>query len=95
MHKYRYLIWYEVDGEDAYWVAKALEFPGCPAISATREEAIAELDAILTALAEQSSELGIPMPNPLHQHPFGQRFRMRRSRVALRAHARRQKHLVS
>ena len=80
VNKYRYVIWFEDDGADAYWVAKVAELPGCSGIGDTREAAIAELDEIIAAAAEQSAELGIPMPAAA---PLPRRMIHRSARSAL------------
>ncbi len=48
--------------EDGSWVAEIPAIPGCYALMATRQEALAELTNVFEMIAEEYREKGIPLP---------------------------------
>ena len=48
--------------EDGSWVAEVPAIPGCYALMATREEALAELSNVFSMIAEEYSERGAVLP---------------------------------
>ncbi len=48
--------------EDGSWVAEVPAIPGCYALMATREQALAELTNVFRVIAEEYSEKGISLP---------------------------------
>ncbi|MDA2913081.1 type II toxin-antitoxin system HicB family antitoxin [Acidobacteriia bacterium AH_259_A11_L15] len=48
--------------EDASWVAEVPALPGCYALMATREEALAELTHVFDMIAEEYRQKGLPLP---------------------------------
>ena len=48
--------------EDGAWVAEVPAIPGCYALMATREQALAELTNVFRMIAEEYSEKGIALP---------------------------------
>ena len=48
--------------EDGSWVAEIPAIPGCYALMATREQALAELDNVFRMIAQEYSEKGTPLP---------------------------------
>ncbi len=44
------------------WVAEIPAIPGCHALMATREEALAELDAVFRLISEEYKERNQPLP---------------------------------
>jgi predicted RNase H-like HicB family nuclease len=48
--------------DDGSWVAEVPAIPGCYALMATRDEALAELSHVFGLIAEEYRERGIPLP---------------------------------
>jgi predicted RNase H-like HicB family nuclease len=48
--------------QDGAWVAEIPAIPGCYALMATREEALAELAQVFRMIAEEYSEKQVPLP---------------------------------
>ncbi len=48
--------------EDTSWVAEVPALPGCYALMATREEALAELSHVFDMIAQEYREKGLPLP---------------------------------
>ncbi len=48
--------------EDGSWVAEIPAIPGCYALMATREEALAELSNVFNLIAQEYSERGDSLP---------------------------------
>ncbi len=48
--------------EDTSWVAEVPALPGCYALMATREEALAELSHVFDMIAEEYRQKGLPLP---------------------------------
>ena len=48
--------------EDGSWVAEIPSLPGCYALMATREEALAELNAVFDMIAAEYREKRLPPP---------------------------------
>jgi predicted RNase H-like HicB family nuclease len=48
--------------QDGAWVAEIPAIPGCYALMATREEALAELSQVFRMIAEEYSERQVPLP---------------------------------
>ena len=67
MRHFHYYSWFEMDGEEEYWVAKASEFPGISGVGVSREEALSELDAILEATIAHLHEIGRNIPEPYQE----------------------------
>jgi predicted RNase H-like HicB family nuclease len=49
--------------DDGSWVADIPSLPGCYALMATREEALAELAGVFRMIAEEYSEKGLALPS--------------------------------
>ncbi len=56
---YKTVLYYQQDGS---WVAEIPAIPGCYALMATREEALAELSHVFRMIAEEYAEKGLPLP---------------------------------
>ncbi len=48
--------------EDTSWVAEVPALPGCYALMATREQALAELSHVFDMIAQEYREKGLPLP---------------------------------
>jgi predicted RNase H-like HicB family nuclease len=48
--------------DDGSWVAEVPSLPGCYALMATREEALAELAGVFRMIAEEYREKGFSLP---------------------------------
>jgi predicted RNase H-like HicB family nuclease len=61
---YRYEIIIYWSEEDQAFIAEVPELPGCAADGATYQEALANVQAIITEWLETAKELGRPIPKP-------------------------------
>ncbi len=59
LQDYKTILYREDDGS---WVAEIPAIPGCYALMATREEALAELSNVFHMIAEEYSEKRVPLP---------------------------------
>ena len=59
LHDYKTVLYRQEDGS---WVAEVPAIPGCYALMATREAALAELTKVFEMVAEEYREKGIPLP---------------------------------
>lgn len=59
LHDYKTVLYRQEDGS---WVAEISSIPGCYALMATRESALAELSAVFEMIAEEYRERRIPLP---------------------------------
>jgi predicted RNase H-like HicB family nuclease len=48
--------------EDGSWVAEILAIPGCFALMASREEALAELNCVFEMITEEYRDKHVPLP---------------------------------
>jgi predicted RNase H-like HicB family nuclease len=55
------------------WVAEVPSIPGCYALMATREEALAELGRVFQMIAAEYSDRGRPLPEDTTEILVGQR----------------------
>jgi predicted RNase H-like HicB family nuclease len=62
MMKYEIILYWSVD-DDAF-IAEVPELPGCAADGATRQEALANAEAVIQEWIETAQELGRPIPEP-------------------------------
>ena len=61
---YRYEIIMYWSEEDQAFIAEVPEFPGCAADGTTYQEALANVQVIITEWIERAKELGRPIPQP-------------------------------
>jgi predicted RNase H-like HicB family nuclease len=61
---YRYEIIIYWSEEDQAFIAEIPELPGCAADGATYQEALANVQVIITEWLETAKELGRPIPKP-------------------------------
>jgi predicted RNase H-like HicB family nuclease len=62
MNKYEIILdWSE---EDQAFIAEAPELPGCAADGSTRQEALANAEAVITEWLETARDLGRAIPEP-------------------------------
>ena len=61
---YRYEIIMYWSEEDQAFIAEVPELPGCAADGATYQEALANVQVIITEWLETAKELGRPIPKP-------------------------------
>ena len=61
---YRYEIIMYWSEEDLAFIAEVPELPGCAADGATYQEALANVQVIITEWLETAKELGRPIPKP-------------------------------
>jgi predicted RNase H-like HicB family nuclease len=61
---YRYEIIIYWSEEDQAFIAEVPELPGCAADGATYQEALANVQVIITEWIETAKELGRPIPKP-------------------------------
>jgi predicted RNase H-like HicB family nuclease len=61
---YRYEIIIYWSEEDQAFIAEVPELPGCAADGATYQEALANVQVIITGWLETAKELGRPIPKP-------------------------------
>lgn len=59
LEDYKTILYRQADGS---WVAEVPAIPGCYALMATREEALAELTKVFEMIAEEYREKGLPLP---------------------------------
>jgi predicted RNase H-like HicB family nuclease len=59
LHDYKTVLYRQEEGS---WVAEVPAIPGCYALMATREAALAELASVFEMIAEEYREKGIPLP---------------------------------
>jgi predicted RNase H-like HicB family nuclease len=59
LEDYKTVLYRQPDGA---WVAEIPAIPGCYALMATREEALAELAQVFRIIAEEYSEKQVPLP---------------------------------
>ncbi len=59
LHDYKTVLYRQQDGS---WVAEIPAIPGCNALMPSREEALAELNAVFAMIAEEYREKGSPLP---------------------------------
>jgi len=62
MTKYEIILYWS--NEDETFIAEVPELAGCAADGATRQEALANADAVIAEWLETARELGAPSPNP-------------------------------
>jgi predicted RNase H-like HicB family nuclease len=62
MTKYEIILYWS--SEDDAFIAEAPELAGCAADGATRQEALANIEAIIAEWLETARELGRPIPQP-------------------------------
>jgi predicted RNase H-like HicB family nuclease len=62
MTRYEIILYWSA--EDEAFIAEVPELPGCAADGATRQEAIANAEAIISEWVETALELGRPVPEP-------------------------------
>ena len=61
-YKYEIIIYWSQD--DGAFIAEVPELPGCIADGGTYQEALANVEVIITEWIETASELGRPIPEP-------------------------------
>jgi predicted RNase H-like HicB family nuclease len=62
MSKYEIILYWSE--EDQAFIAEVPELAGCAADGATRQEAIANAESVITEWVETARELGRPVPEP-------------------------------
>jgi predicted RNase H-like HicB family nuclease len=62
MTKYEIILYWS--GEDGAFIAEVPELAGCAADGATRQEALANAEAVIAEWLETARELGRPIPEP-------------------------------
>ena len=62
MTKYEIILYWS--SEDDAFIAEVPELPGCAADGATRQEALANVELVITEWLETARELGRPIPQP-------------------------------
>ena len=56
---YKVVLYRQLDGA---WVAEIPALPGCYALMPTKEEALRELEAVFSMIAEEYRDSGMPLP---------------------------------
>jgi predicted RNase H-like HicB family nuclease len=62
MTKYEIILYWS--GEDDAFVAEVPELPGCAADGQSRQEALANVEAVISEWIATAQELGRPIPEP-------------------------------
>jgi len=62
MTKYEIILYWS--DEDAAFIAEVPELPGCVADGSTRQEALANVETVISEWLETARELGRPVPEP-------------------------------
>jgi predicted RNase H-like HicB family nuclease len=62
MTKYEIILYWS--GEDDAFIAEVPELAGCAADGATRQEALAAIEVVISEWLETARELGRPIPQP-------------------------------
>jgi len=62
MTKYEIILYWS--DEDAAFIAEVPELPGCAADGSTRQEALANVETVISEWLETARELGRPVPKP-------------------------------
>lgn len=62
MTKYEIILYWS--SEDESFIAEVPELAGCAADGATRQEALANVETVITEWLETARELGRPIPGP-------------------------------
>ena len=62
MTKYEIILYWSE--EDGAFIAEVPELPGCAADGSTRQEALANAEAVISEWLETARELGRPLPEP-------------------------------
>jgi predicted RNase H-like HicB family nuclease len=62
MTKYEIILYWS--DEDEAFVAEVPELPGCAADGSTRQEALANVEIVISEWLETARELGRPVPEP-------------------------------
>jgi predicted RNase H-like HicB family nuclease len=62
MTKYEIILYWS--SEDDAFIAEVPELPGCAADGSTRQEALANVELVITEWLETARELGRPIPQP-------------------------------
>jgi predicted RNase H-like HicB family nuclease len=61
-HRYEIIIYWS--DEDAAYIAKVPELPGCAADGKTYQKALAQVETVIDEWIETAKELGRPVPEP-------------------------------
>jgi predicted RNase H-like HicB family nuclease len=69
MTKYEIILYFS--DEDEAFVAEVPELPGCAADGSTRQEALANVETVISEWLEAARELGRPVPEPKGRLLFG------------------------
>ena len=62
MTKYEIILYWS--DEDAAFIAEVPELPGCVADGPTRQEALANVETVISEWLETAREMGRPVPEP-------------------------------
>jgi len=62
MTKYEIILYWS--DEDAAFIAEVPELPGCAADGSTRQEALANVETVISEWLETAREMGRPVPEP-------------------------------
>jgi predicted RNase H-like HicB family nuclease len=62
MTKYEIILYWS--SEDDAFIAEVPELPGCAADGATRQEALAAVETVISEWLETAQQLGRPIPQP-------------------------------
>ena len=62
MTKYEIILYWRDD--DGAFIAEVPELPGCAADGSTRQEALANVETVISEWLETARELGRPVPKP-------------------------------
>ena len=62
MTKYEIILYWS--DEDGAFIAEVPELPGCAADGSTRQEALANVETVISEWLETARELGRPVPEP-------------------------------
>jgi len=62
MTKYEIILYWS--DEDGAFIAEVPELPGCAADGATRQDAVAAAEAVISEWLETARDLGRPIPEP-------------------------------
>jgi len=62
MTKYEIILYWS--DEDAAFIAEVPELPGCVADGSTRQEALANVETVISEWLETAREMGRPVPEP-------------------------------
>ena len=62
MTKYEIILYWS--GDDEAFIAEAPELPGCAADGATRQEALANIEVVISEWLETAREIGRAIPEP-------------------------------